>query len=999
MKQDGPDILASLRERAKELSCLYRVEEILLSDEPISLRLQRAAEAIPSGWFDPDRCEARIAVSGRSYASPGYEPGRATLSEEILVRGEPVGSLTVTYPGTSPDIGAGSFLPEERKLAGTLARSLAQTILHENLGRVFSGGHSGELRWLPVLEMLFVTDRKLYKTLCRRLLNYLIHRGVPSSEELLDSWLSSRAETFDPGTTEEMLSAATSVMPPEDLSGLIQRWMGESRIEGFMNVLEDHASTISDILRSMEEHRAPAASGADLSRPVLDSLKVGLIRRFIGGRPGYIGSLKERVTLEDFRRLSGGLVFPAESHGGLGGRGAWFFLAEKLLEELPSDPPVEIPATVYVAPDGMLDFIHLNRLEEFLQNRYRNTDELRLEYPGLVQLFTSCEFSTEMSQGLSMALDRLGDGPLAVRSSSLLQNGSDSSFSGMYGTVFLANRGSRGERLQGLKRAVSMVYASMFAPDPIRYRLQRGLLDCQEEMGIVIQRVVGRTFGNMFFPAFTAAALGSNQFIPGYHDIPVSFIPGLGTGFSRGRGIRLPVVAPRRADAGGFQGSLSSAPDRMDVLNLAENRVEEVSPRHVLKACGEEYPLAGQIFSDPLAEYPVASFQGLVRRGEIPGRIRETVSLLMKGYGHPVDTEFAFDGRCLYLIRFGPQTLLPGTGPGSLFQPGKGHDILLESNDRMVPREVSGITHVVYMSREGLRILEARGLEGEIPEVLLRLGSILPRGRFMVIAPGLRNMQTGSISAYSQFGGAAAVAEISSEGDTGITRRSWGTGFFRNLVESSTAYLNFDPERTGCRFNGGFFREGGNRLADFLPDASHLAGALRVIHIPSETGGRTIGVSPVSGGAAVFLTHGNEGSSEAVPVGGPSGEEHWRWRQRMAEEMAGSMDTGDYGVRGVYLFGSAKNATAGPRSDIDLIIHITEDPGKKNLLKAFLRGWDTALRTANLQRTGIRLDSILDVHLITDEDIRKKSSYAVRIGAVTDPARRLVTDKGAETTV
>jgi predicted nucleotidyltransferase len=309
----------------------------------------------------------------------------------------------------------------------------------------------------------------------------------------------------------------------------------------------------------------------------------------------------------------------------------------------------------------------------------------------------------------------------------------------------------------------------------------------------------------------------------------------------------------------------------------------------------------------------------------------------------------------------------------------------------MVPRVVSGITHVVFIPREGAQILAGRDQYGEIPGVLARLGSILPRDRFMVIAPGLRNMQTGSITACSQFSGAAAVAEISSEMETGVAGRSWGTGFFRDLVESSTASLNFSPERAGCRFNGRFFKECRNRLTEFLPDMSHLSDAISVVHIPSETGGRTICVSSTSGEALVFLAGQGEAASGQVPGEDPSREEHWKWRQRMAEEMAASMDTIEYGVKGVYLFGSSKNATAGPRSDIDLIIHITGDPDKKSLLMAFLSGWDSALRTANLQRTGIWMDSMLDVHLITDEDIQKRNSYAVKIGAVTDPARPLVT--------
>jgi len=53
-------------------------------------------------------------------------------------------------------------------------------------------------------------------------------------------------------------------------------------------------------------------------------------------------------------------------------------------------------------------------------------------------------------------------------------------------------------------------------------------------------------------------------------------------------------------------------------------------------------------------------------------------------------------------------------------------------------------------------------------------------------------------------------------------------------------------------------------------------------------------------------------------------DDHWRWRQHMAEEIAALMDAERFGVKAVYLIGSTKNVNAGPQSDIDLIIHFGE---------------------------------------------------------------------------
>ncbi|RPH53950.1 hypothetical protein EHM82_07585, partial [bacterium] len=96
-----------------------------------------------------------------------------------------------------------------------------------------------------------------------------------------------------------------------------------------------------------------------------------------------------------------------------------------------------------------------------------------------------------------------------------------------------------------------------------------------------------------------------------------------------------------------------------------------------------------------------------------------------------------------------------------------------------------------------------------------------------------------------------------------------------------------------------------------------------------------------------------------------------------------------FGVKALYLFGSTKNASAGPGSDIDLLVHVTGDPEKRILLEAWLEGWSWSLAELNYQRTGYRSDGLLDVHYLTDEDIARGDSYAARIGAVTDAARPL----------
>jgi len=118
----------------------------------------------------------------------------------------------------------------------------------------------------------------------------------------------------------------------------------------------------------------------------------------------------------------------------------------------------------------------------------------------------------------------------------------------------------------------------------------------------------------------------------------------------------------------------------------------------------------------------------------------------------------------------------------------------------------------------------------------------------------------------------------------------------------------------------------------------------------------------------------------------PRSEDYWRWRLRMAEQLARCVKRERFGVRALYLFGSTANATAGPGSDIDLLVHVQGSPEQLRDLTVWLEGWSLSLAEQNYLRTGYKTEGLLDVHLVTDADIAARTSYAVKIGAVTDPA-------------
>ena len=119
-------------------------------------------------------------------------------------------------------------------------------------------------------------------------------------------------------------------------------------------------------------------------------------------------------------------------------------------------------------------------------------------------------------------------------------------------------------------------------------------------------------------------------------------------------------------------------------------------------------------------------------------------------------------------------------------------------------------------------------------------------------------------------------------------------------------------------------------------------------------------------------------------------DEHWKWRLHVSEKIAGLMDMERLGVEAVYIIGSTKSGKAGPGSDIDLLVHFRGDQEQENILRAWIEGWGLGLSELNFIKTGYETrGSLIDFHIITDEDIKNKTSYAAMIGAVDDPAKLL----------
>jgi hypothetical protein len=1040
-------MLHALQERAKELNCLYRVGE-LLNQTDLSLEqiFRGIIGVLPSGWQYPEACQARIV-----YEDIVVEPGNFQVtpwvqSGPIMVQGEEAGMVEISYRAEMPRCDEGPFLKEERKLIETIAERIASTITQRRLKAAFEHWDAAtevstsKDEWRVVLEFLRDTDPSLLKRIARKLINHLNWSGVTEARDLLqrdsanltgdgrfqgDENRPTRQSKKLADLTGEAFRIASCHLSEGEILDCVTTWIKEDKSSFLVRALEHQDTSLGEIMDGIERHRHAAVEESELSLSTQKGLRVSLIRRFFSENIDFINVAKNYIEVKDFYDLLGKIIFPPRCHGKLGGKSAGLFLAKKIIEKSAEASPllrqVKVPRTWYVTSDWILNFVHHNDLEDVLNRKYLEIDQIRQEYPHLVALFKSSSFPSELAKGLALALDDLGDVPIIVRSSSLLEDRTGSAFSGKYKSLFLGNRGSKEERLTALMDAIAEVYASIFGPDPTEYRAERGLLDVHEEMGIMIQEVVGQPIGKYFLPACSGVAFSHNEFRWSARikreDGLLRLVPGLGTRAVDRVADDYPVlIAPGQPSLRvnvTLDEVLKYSPKRVDLINLETNRFETVEVTELLRYCGARFPQVRQLVSlvdhdrieQPIGPAPdfnsreaVFTFEGLIRNTPFVGWIRELLSLLQTKLGAPVDIEFAYDGTDFFLLQCRPQSYGPDIAPVAIPQNLPANKVIFSANRFVSNGRLQDITHVVYVDLEGYSQLPDSSAMREVGHAVGRLNKLLPKHQFILMGPGRwgsrGDVKLGVPVTYSDINNTAMLIEVARQRGNYLPDLSFGTHFFQDLVEASIRYLPLYPDDPKTAFDEQFLRRAHSVLEEMLPEFAHLSETLRVIDVPRETNGQILRIlmNADLDQAVAFLAAPQQRAESAEPdldAADRAGEGHWRWRFRMAQNIAVQLDPDKFGVKAFYLIGSTKNATAGPASDVDILLHFQGTEAQRQELLLWLEGWSRCMDEVNFLKTGYRTGGLLDVHIITDEDIAAKASFAVKIDAITDAARKL----------
>jgi hypothetical protein len=897
-----------------------------------------------------------------------------------------------------------------------------------------------------IVELLSKTDQALGARVGRRMLNYLSWHGVTEAQSLLLRVVGDAqegtggeenrpSERSDAPTSAAVLNEAFEIaarhLPEEEVVTSIEKWIKDDRAAFLIEAVEHQWTSLADIAQALERYDQFTEHDRELSRAVQTGLRVSLARRLLTDEAEFVDKAKAHLEVEDYHELLQHTIAPRSSHGKLGGKSAGLILAAAIVRRSTEYRDVlggiKVPKTWYITSDSILTFIEHNELDDVHNHKYLELEQIRREYPHLVQVFKHSHFPTELGQGLNLALDDFGDVPLIVRSSSLLEDRAGAAFSGKYKSLFLANQGTRAERLGALMDAIAEVYASVFGPDPIEYRADRGLLDVHEEMGIMIQQVVGTRLGPYCLPAYAGVAFSDNEFrwSPriGRSDGLVRLVPGLGTRAVDRVSDDYPVLfAPGKP---GLRVNVTPAeieryaPRKIDLINLESGQFETIAIADLLREHGLDFPAVRQIVSvpdesgvhrpvafgwDPESSRPIVTFDGLLRDTTFVTQISALLKVLRERLGTPVDIEFACDGRDFYLLQCRPQS--SAADVASVPVP---HDVppdrVVFATRRYVSNgRVPDLTYIVYVDPDGYLELKTLAELTDVGRAVGRLNKLLPKRQFVLIGPGRwgsrGDIKLGVRVTYSDINNSAMLMEVAARRGRYVPELSFGTHFFQDLVESDIRYLPLFPGEPEVTFNVPFLRHAPNMLADLLPEYAHLAKALHVIDVRATTAGSILRVfmnaeteealgmitDQPGGYTAPSRSFGprDTGSQPSAPQ-----EEPWRWRLSMAERLAADADPARFGLRAMYVFGSTKNGTARPDSDIDLVVHADPTPEQRVALESWLDGWSACLAEINYLRTGHRRERMLTVHIVSSADVMAQAGYAKKIGAPKDPARPL----------
>jgi len=654
-----------------------------------------------------------------------------------------------------------------------------------------------------------------------------------------------------------------------DINNFINLVRKRAKCTEFSRLLNLESTTSEEIEKVLRDFCNIPLGELHISRTEAIGIRVELIKRYISSQLPYISIAKNHITIRDMNDLISKSIGGKSMTGKLGGKAAGIILMQKILNPLleKRDPDyekyVKFPDTYFIRSDVFQQFLELNNLHEIHTHKYRDIQEIENEFPELKKRFHGATFPKEVIAHITQTLEEIGEEPIIIRSSSYLEDNFDLAFAGKYESIFLANQGDINTRLEQFLEAAKQVYVSIYKPDPISYRTQHDLLDYNENMSLIVQKVVGTRFGDYFFPIASGVGLSMNSYRwttkINREDGLLRIVMGLGTravervgpDFPRLVSLTDPMLRPEITTEEIRQYSQKW----IDVLNLKTNEIESVYIFDFLNKI--DHPDANLVLSvekDGIVSVPVSevekadsksaiiTFENLLKRGDFLKVMKKILKELEIVYNRPVDIDFAFDGGYIYVLQCRPlawgkipaRVEIPDNIPKKL--------VLFTSCHGLMNSIVTDIEYMVYVDPKKYADLETPAKKMEVAHAIGKINRALADKRFILMGPGRwgsNNSDQGVRVTFNEISNTKMLVEIAFPKKGLLPEVSYGTHFFMDLIESGISVLAIFPEVKGDMLDEAFFAKN-NVLARVSPDIADLKETVKIIDISKVNEGKRL---------------------------------------------------------------------------------------------------------------------------------------------------------------
>jgi phosphoenolpyruvate synthase/pyruvate phosphate dikinase len=361
------------------------------------------------------------------------------------------------------------------------------------------------------------------------------------------------------------------------------------------------------------------------------------------------------------------LKFDSYSHfarigeGSLGGKGRGLAFLDNIIKRHPElnqyeNAKVSIPKTVVLCTDFFDEFMEKNNLYPIALSDAPDEE--------ILQHFMRAQLPDSLIADFFTFFDAI-KAPIAVRSSSLLEDSHYQPFAGIYSTYMIPYLEDKYEMLRMLACAIKGVYASVYYKDSKAYMLATQNVIDQEKMAVILQEVVGKRYGDLYYPNFSGV-LRSLNYYPIGEETAEEGIASLALGLGKyivdgGQTLRVSPYHPNQVlQTSEMETALTETQTRFyaldmahvgddfkvdDGFNIKNLRVKQAAEDGSLTYIASTYDPTDQIIRDGIYEggRKVISFCGVLQHGVFP--LPELLQMAQK-YGademkRPVEIEFA----------------------------------------------------------------------------------------------------------------------------------------------------------------------------------------------------------------------------------------------------------------------------------------------------------------------------------------------------------------------